>query len=309
MRQKMSKKLPLIAAFIIMGLLILQYAWFQPAPAMSSQTYDDKVNLALRRAADRMLREEGDLTSHIPPVKKTGPNIFLLRLNRDFDYESLPPILEESLVKHGIEGEYDVMVLDCKNQELVLGYTADTRAPQEWAPCGGRTRIDNCYDLKFTAPPLSLGRTADLGIRTLTLGAGLLAAAYILFSLYRLSKSQPAATPQILIPAGAHNGNGILRFGHFTLDVANQMLTNGRARFALTYRETKLLRYLCDHRNQLLEREQILKAVWEDEGILVGRSLDVFVSRLRKKLNGDGSVRISSVHGVGYKLEVDLLIC
>ncbi len=304
MRQKLFKSLPLLAALIIMGLLILQYVWFQPAPAISSGQYADKVNLALRWTADQLLRQEGDLISNIPPVKKEGPNVFLLRLNRDFDYEGLPPILEQGLVKHGIEGAYDVMVVDCESQELMLGYTADTRVKQEWAPCGGRIRLGDCYHLKFTAPAQPAAGVATLpGFHALTLGIGLLVAAYILFSFYRLSRSQPSV-PETNPPAPSPNGNGHLRFGHFTLDVANQLLTNGRSRHELTYRETKLLRYLCSHCNQLLERDQILKAVWEDEGILVGRSLDVFVSRLRKKLNGDGSVRISSVHGVGYKLEV-----
>ena len=72
----------------------------------------------------------------------------------------------------------------------------------------------------------------------------------------------------------------------------------------LTFRATKLLHYFVNHRNQLLKREQLLENVWEEEGILIGRSLDVFVSRLRKILKADDSLTIKTVHGVGYRLEV-----
>ena len=59
------------------------------------------------------------------------------------------------------------------------------------------------------------------------------------------------------------------------------------------------------HPGQLLERERILREVWADEGILVGRSVDMFVSRLRKKLAADPTVGIAAVHGVGYRLELN----
>ncbi len=59
-----------------------------------------------------------------------------------------------------------------------------------------------------------------------------------------------------------------------------------------------------NHPNQLLGRDLILQSVWGDEGITVGRSADVFVSRLRKLLQHDPTLRIASVHGVGYRLEI-----
>jgi DNA-binding response OmpR family regulator len=73
----------------------------------------------------------------------------------------------------------------------------------------------------------------------------------------------------------------------------------------LTYRESKLLDFLVHHMGQVLARDEILAAVWEEEGIIVSRSLDVFISRLRKILNKNHSVVIKTVHGVGYRLEVN----
>ena len=88
------------------------------------------------------------------------------------------------------------------------------------------------------------------------------------------------------------------------MDVENQLLYIADTHHNLTYREAKLLHLFVKNKNQLLERDFILKSVWEDEGIIVGRSIDVFVSRLRKLLQEDTSLKIVAVHGVGYRLEV-----
>jgi DNA-binding response OmpR family regulator len=93
-------------------------------------------------------------------------------------------------------------------------------------------------------------------------------------------------------------------FGNSSLNFSNQLLNAGNTEHKLTYREAKLLKLFVDNANQLLERDFIMKAIWEDEGITVGRSLDVFVSRLRKMLQADANVLIVTSHGVGYKLQV-----
>ena len=114
---------------------------------------------------------------------------------------------------------------------------------------------------------------------------------------------EPHLQPQ---PETAPDAANRLSFGRSCLDISNQMLVADGQTHNLTYRETKLLRVLVTHANQVLERDQILKLVWEDEGIIVGRSVDVFVSRLRKLLHNDPLVKIAAVHGVGYRMEVQL---
>ncbi len=71
----------------------------------------------------------------------------------------------------------------------------------------------------------------------------------------------------------------------------------------LTQREADLLLFFCDHANQVLKREKILKAIWGDDDYFIGRSLDVFISKLRKYLQEDPSIRIVNYHGIGFKLE------
>jgi DNA-binding response OmpR family regulator len=72
----------------------------------------------------------------------------------------------------------------------------------------------------------------------------------------------------------------------------------------LSDKETRLLKIFASRPNQTISRDQLMKEVWEDEGVIVGRSLDVFVSKLRKKLSKDSNVKLTNVHGLGYKLEI-----
>lgn len=88
-----------------------------------------------------------------------------------------------------------------------------------------------------------------------------------------------------------------MSLGNSQLDVNGQQLICGKLCQSLTFRETKLLRLFASSPNQLLERDFILSQVWADEGVLVGRSIDVFVSRLRKKIAADPSFHIVAIHG------------
>ncbi|MBC3539304.1 response regulator transcription factor [Rufibacter sediminis] len=100
------------------------------------------------------------------------------------------------------------------------------------------------------------------------------------------------------------NAPEVLTFGASTLEVKNLLLHVGGHTHTLTDREAELLRLFVQHPHQLLRREEILQRLWQDDGYFVGRSLDVFISRLRKYLQPDSSVKITTVHGRGYKLEV-----
>ncbi len=92
-------------------------------------------------------------------------------------------------------------------------------------------------------------------------------------------------------------------FGDFKFDFNNQLLSiNGKAT-KLTNKEARLLKMLVQHKNQVVERDVIMKTIWEDDGYFVARSMDVFISKLRKYLAPDPSVTIKNVHGVGYRLE------
>jgi len=96
----------------------------------------------------------------------------------------------------------------------------------------------------------------------------------------------------------------IFSLGKYSFDSANLTLLDGSSSKALTQKETHVLRMLCLNQDRVLKREDILKSVWGDDDYFMGRSLDVFISKLRKYLKEDPSVEIANYHGVGFRLEI-----
>jgi DNA-binding winged helix-turn-helix (wHTH) protein len=92
--------------------------------------------------------------------------------------------------------------------------------------------------------------------------------------------------------------------GKFSFNVKDQRLLLGSEVISLTDKECKVLVLLHQRFGELIPRETLMQKVWIDEGVITGRSLDMFVSKLRKKLSGDPELRITNVHGKGYKLEM-----
>jgi len=94
------------------------------------------------------------------------------------------------------------------------------------------------------------------------------------------------------------------QIGSYTFDHRNLLLKHPDEERKLTKKEADVLRLLCMHRDQVLPRELVLNMVWGDDTYFLGRSLDVFISRLRKYLKLDPTVQIMNVHGVGFKFQV-----
>ena len=95
----------------------------------------------------------------------------------------------------------------------------------------------------------------------------------------------------------------ILKVANSTLDTHNLILDANGVRTQLTYKETRLLQMFFRQAGQLIEREVFLKSIWEENGFFVARSMDVFVSKLRKYLRSDPAIRIENIRGVGYILK------
>jgi two-component system, OmpR family, response regulator VicR len=92
--------------------------------------------------------------------------------------------------------------------------------------------------------------------------------------------------------------------GHYRFQVSNLLLACAHEQITLTFKEGQLLQYFCRHLNQVLKREEILKSLWGDDDYFMGRSLDVFISRLRKYLRHDERIRLENVHRVGFVMRL-----
>lgn len=91
----------------------------------------------------------------------------------------------------------------------------------------------------------------------------------------------------------------------FSFDYSNMILKSPAGEQYLTRKEADLLKLLCVNKNRLVHREIALKSIWGDSDYFTGRSMDVFITRLRKYLKDDEKICIANVHGTGFKLEVD----
>jgi len=97
-------------------------------------------------------------------------------------------------------------------------------------------------------------------------------------------------------------GETIYKLGKYTFDFQKQSLSSNDNVHKLTTKESELLKMLCDNINDVLERNYALKSIWEDDSYFNARSMDVYITKLRKYLKDEPSVEILNVHGKGFKL-------
>lgn len=105
----------------------------------------------------------------------------------------------------------------------------------------------------------------------------------------------------------APDTRNLYKLGRYILDYRNLILSIEESIRRLTQKEADLLRLFIENKNQVLKRSQILEQLWGEDDYFMGRSLDVFISRLRKYLQDDDSLRIETLHGVGFRLSEDLI--
>lgn len=103
---------------------------------------------------------------------------------------------------------------------------------------------------------------------------------------------------------GVQNENRIIAIGNYTFDYNNQSLTIGDKIKRITEKECDILNYLCNNRNKLVKREEMLKDLWGENDYFLGRSLDVFITKMRKYLKEDPALTIENVFNVGFIFNV-----
>ncbi len=96
--------------------------------------------------------------------------------------------------------------------------------------------------------------------------------------------------------------NKTFRIGQYLFDTQNQFLKKGNKKKKLTTKESELLKLLCNNMNKVLERNFTLRTIWIDDNYFNARSMDVYITKLRKCLKDDPSIQIINVHGKGFKL-------
>lgn len=255
----------------------------------------------LRRIGHEILLQSGDSTSRVLPVKKIAENEYQVSFENAFSFQ--PDLLvnttQRLLAEDPLARDYVVNVVNCADASVAYGYAVSKNKKDDIVSCMGRKQPLGCYkiNIKFKPTAIIAGKNKYL------LGASLLFLAFAGFVFLRTVKPPKAlAENDATIKPDQHGSVFTLGSIVFNAEARNLMM-NGNT-MDLTKTETRVLRIFALSPNETIERSRLQKEIWEDEGVIVGRSLDMFISKLRKKLESDPNIKIAVIRGKGYKLEI-----
>lgn len=263
--------------------------------------YDEtKELIVLRKVVHQLLLSAGDSTSRILPVQQVSEYEYQLFPEKPLAIspDSFVNIVNNAVKEGRFSETFTASVVRKNDKEIVYGYVASP-ANDNGAPCLGRKLPKDNYYLSFVFPPSKKIHWGYWLAAALVLMPGL-------FFIITKRKKEPQVKPQLFAEEKAMPG-GCLQIGNYIFNPGQQWLELNGQKETLTIKESKVLDILAGSLNTIIERDTLQKEVWENEGVIVTRSLDMFISKLRKKLSNDPSVKIVNVHGKGYKLSVDTI--
>ena len=306
-----------------------------------AQTPKEEKHLlvSLRMVGHQVLLSSGDSTSSVFPIEKEGES-YKIQFGAAFAFNpgDLASTIDRVIREMKTASSYIVEVKRCENDEVVYSYEKGDSINPELMPCGPRYQSKACYVIFFTvlkrpgiqtgslyqAPliqpsflenrpmpssPPAAGKSekaeqsaAVVKDRTsyslIALPIGSSCAFIGLLIYFRRKRAAHIPVVDAIDPDSALIGDTLF-------DQKNMTLLHSGKKTELSSKESDLLSLLYENMNQTIEREHILKIVWGDEGDYIGRTLDVFVSKLRKKLEPDQRVKIVNIRGIGYRFIVN----
>jgi hypothetical protein len=265
--------------------------------AFSTEDHNDfdyaKREVLLRRVGHELLLQSGDTKSRVLPIKKISENEYQIRFENDLTFQpaSLVNITQRLLAKDPLADDYIVNVLNCDKSGVAYGFAISKNKKDDIVTCIGREQPKACYivSIKFNSAGINSAKNGYI------LGS-LSFLAFIGFIFLRPVKLQKA------LPDAQYTN--IYNLGSVLFDAKNRKLIINEKTTDLTGTETRVLLIFALSPNKVIERSRLQKEIWEDEGVVVGRSLDMFISKLRKKLESDPNINIVVIRSKGYKLEI-----
>ncbi|MCB0372453.1 MAG: winged helix-turn-helix transcriptional regulator [Muricauda sp.] len=285
-----------VIAFLYGGtfLLMLAFSFSSFSPNDDEKTFSSLAKIGLRNAGNTLLLQNNDSTSLVLPVVELEKNNFRLSFEKELVIvpDSLVSAIHKNFMALGLPNEYLVEVMLCDSKKVSYSYSISNNEEKNIIPCLGRNLPLDCYTINVLINRDSLLLGISLG---LFLYAWLILGAFAMLLFYYSKISRTSESQDTL----AYATIGDYRFYR----EQNKLEKNGK-NVQLTSKESELLQIFCDNQNHVVKRDLLIKKVWEDKGVFVDRSLDTFISKLRKKFKDDNRINLLNVHGVGYKLEI-----
>jgi Transcriptional regulatory protein, C terminal len=300
-----------------------------------------QANVLIRQIGHRLLLQAGDFTSRVLPVTEIKEGTFVLKFQNEFvfNHDSLMMLTQSLFPPTQFPSGYTVTVHECLSASIVFGFQVTNTLPGILA-CKGRSSPHGCYTIEIAFPDLYTDveqQKADIHqpSKELKLASAVSQEANPTHEEFKTTLFGNPLTNllysgmlvllgvgvtlligrfgKILTPVPVPNqGHSIIKefapqlpaLGKFLFDATDQRLLVGSEVISLTDKECKILELLNKDFGELIPRETLMQKIWIDEGVITSRSLDMFVSKLRKKLSSDPELKITNVHGKGYKLEI-----
>lgn len=257
---------------------------------MSDKSFRESVEVTrIRNIGHLVLAASGDSISRVMPIQALSDGAYKISFEKAF-VPNPDSLILTTMQQLDVAARYSIELLETNTGNMVYSFVVSNRSGKTILPCQSRPLPSNNYDIiiRFDkkSPILSYP----------VLGVVLLLLMIAGWLLYKPSRAK-LPTPEIIPPS-------YVAIGAIQFYPDQQKIICGNDVTELTAKETAVLTLLSQNLNSMVERTRLQKEIWEDQGVIVNRSLDIFVSRLRKKLLPDTNVKIVNVHSKGYKLEV-----
>jgi hypothetical protein len=280
--------------------------------ALGQERDTDRDIIAMRMIGHQIMLWEGNSTEAIPPIVIEDPTSYRINFSSEFQFQpqKLVAFIANVMQDYKVAENYRVQVRECEKDSIIYSYQIGGKDSLDIIPCLGREQNRSCYYLivkilnaesdllvaswseTTSSPKQSESNTKPYAIAILTTLAFL--------GLWFIRPSRKMKKVSIFKEDEAISA--VKKLGQTQFNRLTFSLSYNEQKTELSAKESDLLEFLAKHLNQRVEKDKILKAVWGDDGDYVGRTLDVFISKLRKKLAADNSIRIVNIRGIGYQL-------
>lgn len=264
----------------------------------STSLRNQHIEVVVRMIGDEFLLQLGDSTSRIMPIENENGR-YLIQFENEISFEPdmLSMVAINVVEKTNTPRSFIVETEKCSTNEVVHSFEISSKKDDSMIPCKSRPLPKDCYKIYFTIlldgnKPVALSVQKNIAMADfpfvflIVLGVLLIG----LIGYWLKKKNTSVVNPEWI------------KIGEYHFDKKRMKLICKGKSEELSSKEASLLDLLYSNINQNVKREEILQIVWGDEGDYLGRTLDVFISKLRKKLEADPNLKIINIRGVGYRM-------
>lgn len=256
------------------------------------------LEVVLRDLGHQLLLAAKDSTSRVLPVRKLNGTTYQISFQNDLGFvsDTLINLVQRTFQKDALAKDYIVNLRSCKQNETVFAFEINNQKG-DVTPCRGRKLETGCYMIE-----IDLLQQAQFNFFWLLP----LAIPLIFICFYVKNRFGKKAEIKKEDKGAAFDNQDYIQLGSFRFHADSNVLKMKDNNITLSEKETKALKIFAENMNQIVEREKLMKEIWEDKGIVViSRNVDVLVSKLRKKLSDDNSIKFTTVPGRGYKFTIE----